>query len=1260
MMSDRPQTSNVAETRLLQINLNKSKNGQLELINAIKGNWDILAIQEPYINSVGNTRASQHWASYYPSTKLQPDHDPIRTVILINSKIQSEHIEQLHIASSDITAIKISAPNHSLTIFNIYNDCNHSRTITVLHDYITRNRPSLTPTETDHFVICGDFNRHHPMWEEQRNAHLNSRQELINPLLDMIVDLGLIMELPPNIPTLQAFTTKNWTRTDNIWRSGNTTNPFTICRVNPSLRPILTDHIPIESVLSFPVSKLDPPPRYNFHSADMENFREHLITQLPAIKRLDDLKTSGQIDQAVTQLTGAIQNTIAQVVKLSTPIPFECRWWTKELTDLRKRKNRLSRDHMQWRGLPSHPCHEEYHDAAESFKQTLHKQQEEHFTEWLAGVTNTNGLWDANKYITEVPNDYSRQRIPALINNEGVAITSNEEKSQALANAFFPPPPPNPHTFPPTDTPTVGRFTPYSNERILRAIRKLKAHKAPGPDGIPNFVIISCADLLVDHLQPIYQAIITTNIYPASWKQSDTIVLRKPGKTAYNIANSYRPIALLNTLAKLLSTLVAEDISFLCEVHHLLPATQFGGRPGRTTTDALHLLTQQIKKAWRSGDVVSPILLHDMRRKGIPEEYVKFTDSLLTGRSTRLKFDDYTSLDIPINNGNSQGCPLSMLYYAIYIASLLEVTDKHKNESACGFVDNTHFIARGKSFDETHNMLKSIMERENGALFWSTTHNSPFELSKLAVMNFTHSKTKTSSIGVLTIEHNSEGNVNATVIPNVNTYKLLGVYLDVKLMWTAHHNHVLKRAVRWTALFCRMNKITRGLPQRCARQLYLAVAVPRITYAADIWYIPTHNNEDKQRTAGMVGLTRKINSIQRAAAIAITGALRSTAGDIAMIHADLYDAGLTLLDACHRAAVRLAALPKEHPLKTYVNHAALRVVKSHATPLHILFSLTSIDPHTTEVITPARYSPEYNSPIATIIDDEKEQALTRNVGAHNGDCVIYADGSGYEGGIGAAAVLYTDGVERESLKLNLGTTDEHTVFEGELAGVLLGLHLVEKGQPDANKVTIFIDNQAAISTITKRKPIPSQYLVNEIQQAAMRLNEYEVEMIWIPGHKGAAGNDRADELAKEAAKGASSDKKRLPTIFRKCLPTSTSATRQRLKAKVNEQWKDSWKSSPRFRKLAKIDGPMPAKTYARLIAPLNRTQASTLTQLRTNHYPLNSYLHRIKRSDHASCDACADDNAIEDIAHFLFTCPAYRHARLKLARATKRDANHLD
>jgi hypothetical protein len=67
----------------------------------------------------------------------------------------------------------------------------------------------------------------------------------------------------------------------------------------------------------------------------------------------------------------------------------------------------------------------------------------------------------------------------------------------------------------------------------------------------------------------IYRATFTLRTYSDRWKSWVTIVLRKPGKARYDVPKSYRPIALLNTLGKLLSAIVAEDLVYITEKHRL-------------------------------------------------------------------------------------------------------------------------------------------------------------------------------------------------------------------------------------------------------------------------------------------------------------------------------------------------------------------------------------------------------------------------------------------------------------------------------------------------------------------------------------------------------------------------------------------------------------------------------------------------------------------------------------------------------------------
>ena len=59
--------------------------------------------------------------------------------------------------------------------------------------------------------------------------------------------------------------------------------------------------------------------------------------------------------------------------------------------------------------------------------------------------------------------------------------------------------------------------------------------------------------------------------YPQLGRSMTTVVLRKEGKVDYLIPGSYRPIALENTLSKILEKVIADCIADTVEEHALLP-----------------------------------------------------------------------------------------------------------------------------------------------------------------------------------------------------------------------------------------------------------------------------------------------------------------------------------------------------------------------------------------------------------------------------------------------------------------------------------------------------------------------------------------------------------------------------------------------------------------------------------------------------------------------------------------------------------------
>ncbi|KAG2030270.1 hypothetical protein BDR03DRAFT_878720 [Suillus americanus] len=161
----------------------------------------------------------------------------------------------------------------------------------------------------------------------------------------------------------------------------------------------------------------------------------------------------------------------------------------------------------------------------------------------------------ANRYITAPCGDGGRTSVPVLKvkNEEGnttEAIT-NDKKSKALANAFFPPPPvdssvPLNYNYPEPIVP----FAKIMEEQVAKAIANTSSYKAPGPDGICNIVFKQASDILTPYLTHLFNTVFTLNTYFNPWQEFTTVVLKKPGKADYSTAKAYRPIALINTTCK--------------------------------------------------------------------------------------------------------------------------------------------------------------------------------------------------------------------------------------------------------------------------------------------------------------------------------------------------------------------------------------------------------------------------------------------------------------------------------------------------------------------------------------------------------------------------------------------------------------------------------------------------------------------------------------------------------------------------------------
>jgi hypothetical protein len=117
-----------------------------------------------------------------------------------------------------------------------------------------------------------------------------------------------------------------------------------------------------------------------------------------------------------------------------------------------------------------------------------------------------------------------------------------------------------------------------------------------------------------------------------------------------------------------------------------------------------------------------------------------------------------------------------MLLFGFYNAPLIE-TVSSPDKLSPGFVDDSMMLAVGNTLEDCHAKLKDMMERPNRGFHWSTTHNSPFELSKTALMNFPRSYRDTIPGNLVFDRTNLDGSITSCSISAVTSYKYLGVIL---------------------------------------------------------------------------------------------------------------------------------------------------------------------------------------------------------------------------------------------------------------------------------------------------------------------------------------------------------------------------------------------------------------------------------------------------------------------------------------------------
>ena len=215
----------------------------------------------------------------------------------------------------------------------------------------------------------------------------------------------------------------------------------------------------------------------------------------------------------------------------------------------------------------------------------------------------------------------------------------------------------------------------------------MKSGKAVGPDLIPIEVWKCLGEVGVNWLTELFNIIFRTIKMPREWRTSTVIPLYK-NKGDVQDCNNYRGIKLLSHTMKLWERVIEGRVRREISISE----NQFGFMPGRSTTEAIHLIRRLIevyrdrkkdlhmlfidlKKGYDR--VPREVLWECLEKKGVSVAYIGVIKDMYEGVWTSVRSSVGDTEYFPINIGLHQGSALSPFLFALIMDELTrEIRDE--------------------------------------------------------------------------------------------------------------------------------------------------------------------------------------------------------------------------------------------------------------------------------------------------------------------------------------------------------------------------------------------------------------------------------------------------------------------------------------------------------------------------------------------------------------------------------------------------------